>query len=64
MTNSKKNRSTFVGTPLYLAPEIVLSLPYDEKVDIWSLGIMAIEIATGKAPKCEQHPMDVSIIFL
>ncbi|KAJ3299992.1 Serine/threonine-protein kinase 24 [Borealophlyctis nickersoniae] len=56
---NKAVRTTFVGTPLYMAPEIVLSQPYGPKVDIWSLGIMAIELGTRRAPRCEMHPMDV-----
>ncbi|KAJ3052756.1 putative protein serine/threonine kinase [Rhizophlyctis rosea] len=42
-----------------MAPEIILNQPYGPKVDIWSLGIMAIELATRKAPRADMHPMDV-----
>lgn len=52
-------RNTFVGTPLYISPEIIESLDYNYKVDIWSLGILAIEIATGSCPRLNQHPMDI-----
>ncbi|KAJ3201041.1 Serine/threonine-protein kinase 24 [Clydaea vesicula] len=60
MTTGKAYRDTFVGTPLYLAPEIITSEKYDTKVDIWSLGVMGIEIATGFVPRRDQHPMDVN----
>ncbi|KAJ3396724.1 hypothetical protein HDU92_002090 [Lobulomyces angularis] len=59
MTSTKNYRETFVGTPLYLAPEIILSDKYGTKVDIWSLGVMGIEIATGIVPRRNQHPMDI-----
>ena len=39
-----------LGSPMYMAPEIVKKLKYDTKVDIWSLGIVAYIILCGKAP--------------
>ncbi|TPX65737.1 hypothetical protein SpCBS45565_g04978 [Spizellomyces sp. 'palustris'] len=53
------SRSTFVGTPLYMAPEIIRGEQYGVKVDIWSVGILAIELATGAPPRSHLHPMDV-----
>lgn len=38
------------GTPLYMAPELVQERPYDEKIDIWSLGIILYELFYGKPP--------------
>lgn len=38
------------GTPLYIAPEILLTRPYTHKVDVWSLGIILFELATGRTP--------------
>lgn len=56
----KKARRSFVGTPCWMAPEILLNMDYDTKVDIWSLGITCIELACGRPPFAEYDPMTVS----
>ncbi|EAR97251.2 plant dual-specificity MAP kinase kinase family domain protein (macronuclear) [Tetrahymena thermophila SB210] len=43
-------RMTYCGTLDYLAPEMILELGHDEKLDIWSLGVLIFELITGKAP--------------
>ena len=39
-----------LGTPLYMAPELVLHEKYSEKVDVWSLGIITYQLLSGKTP--------------
>lgn len=58
----KKARRSFVGTPCWMAPEILLNQDYDTKVDMWALGITCIELACGKPPFSEYDPMTVSNI--
>ena len=43
-----------VGTPLFVAPEILLGLQYDTKADVYSYGILASELSTRKKPYFEQ----------
>jgi len=52
-------RKTFIGTPYWMAPEILMEMGYDRKVDIWSLGITCIEMAEMKPPFFNRDPMHV-----
>ena len=46
------------GTPYFMSPEIAIGEPYDEKVDIWALGIMCIEMAEGAPIFVEEEPLE------
>lgn len=55
-----KNR-TVIGTPHYMAPEVLCNDDYDEKADIWSLAITAYELAIGEPPHAKLHSMRAAI---
>jgi hypothetical protein len=48
--------NTLVGTPWYIAPEMIEGRPYGKSVDIWSLGCTVMELATGKRPYHDLRP--------
>lgn len=62
-TKNDAVRRSFVGTPCWMAPEILQDKQYNNKVDIWSLGVTAIELACGRPPYTEHGPLTVWLSF-
>jgi tRNA A-37 threonylcarbamoyl transferase component Bud32 len=57
LTKQRPNRKSVVGTPYWMAPEVARGQSYDESSDIWSIGVMAIEMAEGVVPRLNLEPI-------
>jgi len=57
LTNTINKRKTVVGSPYWMAPEVIRESHYDGRADVWSLGITLIEMAEGAPPHSNLHPL-------
>jgi hypothetical protein len=57
LANPSSKRKTMVGTPYWMAPEVARGDPYDMKADVWSCGILLIELCDGLPPHMGINPM-------
>ncbi|XP_066595894.1 serine/threonine-protein kinase unc-51 [Prorops nasuta] len=55
--------ATLCGSPMYMAPEVIMSLQYDAKADLWSLGTIVFQCLTGKAPFQAHTPQALKLIY-
>jgi len=63
LTNTLNKRKTVVGSPFWMAPEVIRESHYDGRADVWSLGITVIEMAEGEPPHANLHPMRAIFII-
>jgi len=58
LSETMSKRSSIVGTPCWMAPEIIVDNTYDSKCDVWSIGICGIEMGQGQPPFADLTPME------
>lgn len=63
LTDTMTKCSTFVGSPYWMAPEVMTEPSYDAKADIWSVGVTCYEMAFGHPPNATIHPLKVTMLI-
>ncbi|KAK8852510.1 hypothetical protein M9Y10_017495 [Tritrichomonas musculus] len=64
LSDDVKNRRSIVGTPYWMAPEVIQGIPYTFEVDIWSLGVLCRELADGEPPYVNVPPMKALYLII
>lgn len=64
VVNAPSRVLVVVGTPYWMAPELIRGLEYDAKVDVWSLGITSLEMADGEPPLINEQVSYICVPFL
>lgn len=63
LTEEENKRKSVVGTPYWMAPELIRGLEYDAKVDVWSMGITVIECCEGEPPLIDEQPLRALLLI-
>ncbi len=63
LTKEHSRRCSVVGTPYWMAPELIRGDPYDTSVDVWSLGVTLIEMAEGEPPLLREPPLRALLLI-
>ncbi|XP_059762983.1 serine/threonine-protein kinase ULK2 isoform X4 [Balaenoptera ricei] len=61
--HSNMMAATLCGSPMYMAPEVIMSQHYDAKADLWSIGTVIYQCLVGKPPFQASSPQDLRMLY-